>query len=35
MVKQLKGVTVLNGEFISYVTPGVTAENLDTCDPQW
>lgn len=35
MYDHLTGAAVLDGEFITYETPPITADNVDDCDPQW
>lgn len=35
MYDHLSGATVLDGEFVTYETPPITADNVDDCDPQW
>lgn len=35
MVDLLTGAATFEGDFVSYDTPGITAENLDECVPQW
>lgn len=31
----LTGAKELSAEFVTYETPGITADNVDECDPQW